>query len=56
MAAPATWRCTAYRNRYENTYTRYLELRDGRIVNAIAFFDSIEFSDLWTKAKPQTLP
>jgi ketosteroid isomerase-like protein len=37
---------------YENTYTWYLELRDGRIVNAIAFFDSIAFNDLWTRVKP----
>lgn len=38
---------------YRNTYTWYLEMRDDRIVRAIAFFDTIEFTDLWTRLQPE---
>lgn len=34
---------------YANTYAWFLEMRDGRIVAAHAFFDSVEFNDLWTR-------
>lgn len=37
---------------YENTYTWYPWLRDGVIVEAIAFFDTLEFTDLWTRVSP----
>ncbi|MCD9087010.1 nuclear transport factor 2 family protein [Stenotrophomonas sp. SY1] len=37
---------------YANTYAWFLELRDGRIVQASAFFDSIAFNDLWTRVHP----
>ena len=37
---------------YKNTYTWYMRMRDGRIVEVIAFFDTIEFTDLWTRVKP----
>ena len=37
---------------YKNTYTWYMRVRDGRIVEVIAFFDTIEFNDLWTRVKP----
>jgi ketosteroid isomerase-like protein len=37
---------------YANTYAWFLQLRDGRIVNASAFFDSIAFNDLWERVKP----
>ena len=37
---------------YTNTYSWYLRLRDGQIVEAIAFFDTIEFTDLWTRLTP----
>jgi uncharacterized protein len=32
---------------YSNTYAWFLQMRDGRIVNATAFFDSIAFDELW---------
>ncbi|MDM9628341.1 nuclear transport factor 2 family protein [Rhizobium sp. S152] len=32
---------------YENTYAWFLDLKDGRIVKASAFFDSIAFDELW---------
>lgn len=38
---------------YRNTYTWYMRMRDERIVEVIAFFDTIEFTDLWTRVKPQ---
>ena len=37
---------------YENTYTWYLQFKDGVIVNVVAFFDTIEFTDFWTRVKP----
>jgi ketosteroid isomerase-like protein len=38
--------------RYENTYSWYLKMRDGKIVAATAFFDSIAFNDLWKRVPP----
>ena len=37
---------------YENTYAWFLTLRDDKIVRAFAFFDSVEFNDLWTRVTP----
>lgn len=37
---------------YENTYTWYMRMRDGQIVEATAFFDSVEFNDFWTRVAP----
>lgn len=37
---------------YVNTYAWFLDLKDGRIVRASAFFDSIAFNDLWTRLEP----
>lgn len=37
---------------YANTYAWFLNLRDGKIVKAFAFFDSIAFNDLWTRVQP----
>jgi ketosteroid isomerase-like protein len=37
---------------YDNTYTWYMRLRGDQIVEAIAFFDTIEFTDLWTRVAP----
>ncbi len=33
--------------RYENTYAWFLRLEDGRIVDGVAFYDSIAFNELW---------
>ena len=38
---------------YQNTYTWYLQMRDDKIVNAIAFFDTIEFTDFWNRVHPE---
>ena len=37
---------------YENTYAWFWEMRDGRVVHAHAFFDSVTFNDLWRRVRP----
>ncbi len=37
---------------YQNTYSWYLKMRDGKIINATAFHDSIAFDDLWKRIRP----
>jgi ketosteroid isomerase-like protein len=34
---------------YANTYAWFWEMRDGRVVRAHAFFDSIAFNELWRR-------
>ncbi len=40
---------------YVNTYAWFLDLHEGKIVKAPAFFDSIVFNDLWTRLSAQTV-
>ena len=37
---------------YANTYAWFLDLRDGKIVKAFAFFDSVVFNEFWQRIKP----
>jgi ketosteroid isomerase-like protein len=37
---------------YENTYSWYLKMRDGKIISATALYDSIAFNDLWKRVRP----
>ncbi|PDT18438.1 ketosteroid isomerase [Rhizobium sp. J15] len=37
---------------YVNTYAWFLDMRDGRIVRASAFFDSVAFNEFWTRVRP----
>jgi ketosteroid isomerase-like protein len=37
---------------YENDYAWFLDMREGRIVRAIAFFDAIEFDAFWRRVPP----
>ena len=37
---------------YENTYSWYLKMRDGKIVSATTFEDPIAFDDLWKRIRP----
>jgi ketosteroid isomerase-like protein len=37
---------------YNNTYTWYLRLDGGKIVEVVAFFDSIAFNDFWSRVEP----
>jgi ketosteroid isomerase-like protein len=38
---------------HRNTYTWNMRVRDEKIVAVIAFFGTIEFTDLWTRVKPE---
>ena len=37
---------------YENTYSWYLKMRDGKIVSATSFDDSMAFDELWKRVRP----
>ena len=37
---------------YTNTYAWFLTMREGRIIDAVAHFDSIAFDDLWKRVAP----
>jgi len=37
---------------YRNTYAWFLTLRDGKVVDGTAFYDSIAFNDLWNRVSP----
>jgi ketosteroid isomerase-like protein len=37
---------------YTNTYAWFFEMRDGKVVRAWAFFDSLAFNDLWRRLRP----
>ena len=37
---------------YENTYSWYLKMHDGKIVSATTFEDPIAFDDLWKRIRP----
>lgn len=37
---------------YTNTYAWFFEMRDGKVIRASAFFDSIEFNELWRRVAP----
>jgi ketosteroid isomerase-like protein len=39
---------------YQNTYTWYMRLMDEKIIDVVAFFDTIEFTDFWTRVAPAT--
>ena len=37
---------------YQNSYAWFLELRDGTVKNAWAFFDSVAFNAFWQRVSP----
>ena len=37
---------------YENSYARIMQMRNGKVVNGTAFYDSISFNALWTRIHP----
>jgi len=39
---------------YENSYAWFMELRDGKVIDGTAFYDSISFNELWTRVQPKT--
>jgi ketosteroid isomerase-like protein len=38
---------------YENTYAWFMRMRDGKVVDGTAFYDSISFNDLWSRVAPK---
>jgi ketosteroid isomerase-like protein len=39
---------------YRNTYAWFMQMREGRIVTVTAFFDALEFNDLWRRVAPRS--
>jgi ketosteroid isomerase-like protein len=37
---------------YRNTYTWYFQIRDAKVVKAIAFFDNKDFDEFWNRVSP----
>jgi ketosteroid isomerase-like protein len=37
---------------YENSYAWIMRMRDGKVVDGTAFFDSISFNELWSRVAP----
>jgi len=37
---------------YRNTYTWYFQMKDGKVVKAIAFFDTRDFDEWWKRVSP----
>ena len=37
---------------YRNTYTWHFQMKDAKVVKAIAFFDTREFDEFWTRVAP----
>ena len=38
---------------YKNTYTWYFRMRAGKVISAVAFFDTREFDEFWTRVSPR---
>jgi len=38
---------------YENSYAWFMKMRDGKVIDGTAFYDSISFNDLWTRVQPR---
>jgi ketosteroid isomerase-like protein len=37
---------------YRNTYTWYFQMKEAKVVKAIAFFDTREFDEFWARVSP----
>ena len=37
---------------YANTYAWFFDMRDGKVIKASAFFDSVEFNEFWQRVTP----
>jgi uncharacterized protein len=38
---------------YDNSYAWVLKMRDGRVIDGTAFYDSISFNELWQRVEPR---
>jgi ketosteroid isomerase-like protein len=39
---------------YRNTYTWYFEMKNAKVVKAIAFFDNRDFDEFWNRVSPKS--
>jgi uncharacterized protein len=37
---------------YENSYAWFMKMKDGKVIDGTAFYDSISFNDLWNRVQP----
>ncbi len=40
---------------YRNTYSWYMRMRDEKIVEVVGLFDTIEYTDFWTRITPKKI-
>jgi ketosteroid isomerase-like protein len=38
---------------YRNTYTWYMRMGEGKILEVVGLFDTIEYTDFWTRITPE---
>ena len=38
---------------YRNTYTWYMRMREGKIFEVVGLFDTMRYTDLWTRVTPE---
>lgn len=38
---------------YKNTYSWFMRMRDGQIQEVVGFFDTVEYTDFWTRITPE---
>ena len=39
---------------YHNTYSWYLQMKDAKVIKAIAFFDTRDFDEFWARVSPKS--
>jgi uncharacterized protein len=39
---------------YRNTYTWYFQMKDAKVIKAIAFFDNRDFDEFWNRVSPKS--
>jgi uncharacterized protein len=39
---------------YENSYVWIMKMRDGKVIDGTAFYDSLSFNDLWARVEPRS--
>ena len=39
---------------YENSYAWFMTMRDAKVIEGTAFYDSLSFNDLWTRVRPES--
>lgn len=38
---------------YRNTYAWFVQMRDGKIVDGVMFYDSVAFNEFWSRVAPK---